>query len=162
MSDPAGSQDDFPRSFETAFARLQTVVVEACSAQPEWRWKVAAALAAVLRLAAADPDAVRVLTNGALARGAEGIVRHERLLAYLCDGLRPGRRERAGGERLPDVTEKALVGGMVTLVAQRVERGEAGRLPAMSAEAIEFVLTPYLDAPEAKRVAALYSAQAAG
>jgi hypothetical protein len=38
------------------------------------------------------------------------------------------------------------------LVAQRVDLGRAAELPTLAPEAIQFVLTPYLGAAEARRV----------
>jgi len=147
---------DFSRSFETAFARLQVVIEDACRAQPEWSQKVTAAIGAGLRFAAADPVAAQTLTNDALAHGVDGIARHERLIAYLRDGLAPGRAERPEGARLPEITEHAMASGVVMLVAQRVDRGKERELPEVSAEVIQFVLTPYLGAEEARRIAAQF------
>jgi hypothetical protein len=51
------------------------------------------------------------------------------------------------------VTEPALAGGLVALVAGRVATGRAAELPGLAPEAIQFVLTPYLGTAEATRVA---------
>ncbi len=119
----------------------------------DWPAKVAAGVRAGLEFAADDPAATQLLTNDALARGAEGIARHERLIAYLRERLAPGREERPENERLPDLTERATASGVVMLVAQRVDQGKARELPALTPEAVQFVLTPYLGAKEARRVA---------
>ena len=149
------SQDaDFAVAFEAAFARLQVTILEACQPQREWPAKIAAGVRSGLEFAAVDPAAARLLTSDALASGAEGIARYDRLVAYLGERFRPGREERPDGERLPGITERAMAGGVVTLVAQRLDRGRADELAALAPEAIQFVLTPYLGAAEAKRVAA--------
>jgi hypothetical protein len=154
MGESERGPEDFLAQFEAAFARLQVTMLEACQRQDHWPEGVAAATRAGLAFAAEDPAAAMVLTNGALARGAEGIARHERLIAYLGDRLRPGREEQPDGERLPDVTERAMAGGVVALVAQRLDQGRAAELASLAPEAIQFVLTPYLGAEEARRVAA--------
>jgi hypothetical protein len=154
MNQPQHSPEDFPRAFEFAFARLQILVDEACAAQPGWPLKVAAAIHAGLSFAAADPAAAQLLTNEALARGADGIARYERLIAYLSKGLAPGRALRPEGEPLPDTIELALASGVSMLVAQRVDRGKEGELAALAPEAIQFVLTPYLGSEEARRLGA--------
>jgi hypothetical protein len=99
---------------------------------------------------------VQTLTNDALAAGPEGIARHERLIAYLRGGLALGRQERPENDRLPEITEHAMASGVVMLVAQRVDLGRAAELPALAPEAIQFVLTPYLGAEEARRIGAEY------
>lgn len=151
---PDTGSGDFSRSFETAFARLQVVIEEACRAHPGWSQKVTAAIDAGLRFAAADPVAAQTLTNDALAHGVDGIARHERLLAYLGKGLAPGREQRPGNERLPEITEHAMASGVVMLVAQRVDRGKERELPGIADEVIQFVLTPYLGGEGARRIAA--------
>ncbi len=154
MSAPATESDDFAMAFEAAFARLQVAILEACGRQQEWPRKVAAGVAAGLQLAGADPVAAQVLTSDAFAQGEQGLVRRERLLAYLGDRLRPGREEREYGPRLPEITEHAMAGGVLALVAQRVDRGRADELVALAPEAIQFVLTPYLGGEDARRLAA--------
>jgi hypothetical protein len=52
------------------------------------------------------------------------------------------------------VTERALIGGIATLVSERLDAGREAELPALATEAIEFVLTPYIGAAEAHRLAA--------
>ncbi len=154
MNQTKNSPEDFAQAFEAAFASLQIQIEEACATQSGWPRKVAAAIGAALRFAAADTGAVQLLTNEAMAHGRDGIARHERLIAYLCEGLVPGRAERPEGERLPDIIERALASGVVMLVAQRVDRGKEKELPAIAGEAIQFVLTPYLGADEARRIGA--------
>ena len=152
MEDIADSPDDFATGFETSFARFQIRVEEACAEQPDWPTRIAAAIRVGIRFAAADPDAANLLTNEALASGADGIARHRRLLAYVAGGLAFGREE-CPGDDLPQLTEQALAGGLVGLVAERLDRGAAAELPALAAEAIQFALTPYLGREEAKRIA---------
>jgi hypothetical protein len=154
MSRTQSSPGDFPQAFESAFTRLQVQIEEACASRVQWPDRVAAAVRAGLRFAAADPAAAQVLTNEALAHGREGIARHERLIAYLSEGLAPGRKQRPDGERLPEITEQAMASGVVMLVAQRVDLGKAQELPEIAGEAIQFVLTPYLGAEEARRMGA--------
>ncbi len=157
MSGSQGSSDDFQAEFEADFARLQVAVLEACGQEDDWPAKVATGVQAGLTFAAVDPAAAQVLTNEALAHGTDGVARHERLIAYFGERLLPGRDERPDGERLPGITERAMSGGVVTLVAQRIDQGRAGELTALVPEAIQFVLTPYLGAEEARHVAQFHS-----
>lgn len=153
MKDTAQHPDDFANAFESAFARLQIRIETACAAQPNWPAQVAAGIRAALAFAAADSAAANILTNDALAAGRAGFARYDRMLEHFAAGLRPGRTERADGERLPEIIEKAMTGGLAMLVAQRLDMGRAAELPALAPEAIQFVLTPYLGAEEARRIA---------
>jgi hypothetical protein len=146
--------DDFPRDFEAAFARLQVVVEEAYVSRADWPDQVAAAIRAAFDFAASDPDAVNLLTNEALARGSDGIARYQRLVGYAAGLLVPGRTQSPDGALLPGSLEHSLAGGIAMLVAQRVDRGRAGELPALAPDAIQFALAPYLGSERARRTAA--------
>jgi hypothetical protein len=153
MNESAAPGEDFSSSFEAAFARLRDDLEKACSTQPDWPCGVAAAIQAGFAFAAADPDAAEALTIKAMARGQDGVASYERLLAYLGAGLAPGRRQRPEGDRLPEVTEKVMAGGVISLVAQRLHSGRAAELPELAPEAIQFTLMPFLGRAAAMRVA---------
>jgi hypothetical protein len=154
MRDTTQHPDDFATAFDRAFARLQVRVETACAAEPEWQLQVAAAVRAALAFAAHDPRGARVLTSDALAAGREGYARYDRMLAHFGERLLPGRGMRPEGEYLPEITEKAMTGGIATIVANRVDTRRERELPALAAEATQFVLTPYLGTEEARRIAA--------
>jgi len=146
-------QDDFPRAFEAAFARLQVVVEEAYVSRAAWPAQVAAAIRAGFEFAAADPVAANLLTNEALARGRDGIARYHRLIEYAAGLLAPGRNESPEGALLPEILEYAIASGIATLVAQRVDQGRAGELPALIPDTVQFALTPYLGSGAARQIA---------
>jgi hypothetical protein len=151
----SSSNDDFPRAFEAAFARLQVVVEEAYVAQAGWPDQVAAAIRAGFEFAASDPGAADLLTNQALASGSDGVARYQRLLSYGVSLLLPGRKHSPDGALLPGIVEQSVAGGIIMLVAQRVDQGRASELPALASEAIQFALTPYLGIERAREVAAV-------
>jgi hypothetical protein len=154
MREPAQPADAFANAFEAAFARLQVCVEHACMGKPpsDWPAQVTAAIRATLAFAATHPELAYVLTSGALAHGRAGFARYDRMLDHFAERLRPGRAERPEGEALPEITEKAMAGGLAMTIAHRVDTGRAPELPDIAAEAIQFVLTPYLGAERARRV----------
>lgn len=154
MEEIAHSPDDFAAGFEAAFARFQVHVEDACAAADGWPAKISAAIRAAFEFAAADPRAADTLSGEALAGGLEGNARYQRLLAYIGRALAPGRAECPHGGELPELTEQMLAGGLVSLVASRLDRGAPGDLPELVPDAIQFTLTPYLGAEEARRRAA--------
>jgi hypothetical protein len=154
MNDIQSSPDDFATAFESAFARLQLLVLEACEDPGPSPRRAAAGIRAALEFAATDPAAARALTVDAWAQGASGIARHQRLIEHFAELLAAGRAERpADAAPLPEITERALVGGLARLIAERLDRGREGELTALAPEATQFVLTPYLGTEEARRVA---------
>jgi hypothetical protein len=153
MNDPAHQPEAFATLFDSTFARLQVRIETACVAEAEWPAQVAAGIQAALDFAATEPNAARTLTTGALAGGRAGYERYDRMVSHLGEWLLPGRTLRPEGARLPEITEKAMVGGVAMLVAQRVDLGRHAELPALAPEAIQFTLTPYIGTNEARRVA---------
>jgi hypothetical protein len=154
MAESAGQPGEFASAFDAAFAGLQVAVEAACAAQPEWQEGVVAGVRAALEWAAADPGAAQLLTNEALAGGAPGFARYDRMVSYIAGLLLPGRELAAHGERLPEVTERAVASGLAMLVAQRLSLGREAELPGLAPEAAQFALTPYLGTAGARRVAA--------
>jgi hypothetical protein len=153
MGDTARQPDDFAFAFDSAFAALQVRIESACAAASEWPEQVAAGIGAAFAWAAAEPAAAQLLTNDALAGGSAGFERYERMITYVAEMLEPGREQAGHAERLPVITERAMVSGVAMLVAQRLSVGKQAELPAIAGEAIQFVLTPYLGAAAARQVA---------
>jgi hypothetical protein len=153
MNEVAKRPDDRVDAFEAAFARLQARVETACATEARWADQVAAGIRAALAFVASDPERGRALVNGAMARGSDGFADYERMVAHFGEELIAGRGLRPTGDYLPQITEKAMVGGVAMLVAQRLDRGQHAELPSLAPEAIQFVLTPYLGAEEARMVA---------
>jgi hypothetical protein len=155
MGEGARQPDDFAVAFDSAFAALQVRVESACAAAANWPAGVAAGIRAAFDWVAEEPRAAQLLTNDALAGGSAGFERYERMVAYVAELLAPGRDQAEHGERLPEITERAMASGVAMLVAQRLSMSREGELPELTPEAIQFVLTPYLGSDEARKVAGI-------
>lgn len=153
MDEIARSPDDFASTFEASFARFQIRLEDACGRSAEWPSGVAAAIRAAFEFAASHPADASALTNEAQAAGADGMARFRRLLDYLAAKLASGRDQRPEGAELSPLTEQAVAGGLLGVVAERLAQGRAAELPALAPEAIQFTLTPFLGAEEARRLA---------
>jgi len=151
---PRVRPDEFARDFEAAFARLQIAVETAYAGERgDWPMQVAAAIRAVLEFAADEPVAAHVLTVESLAQGSGHFARHRRPVDHLARLLAAGRNEHPEGESLPGLLEDALAGGIFMLIVQRLEVGDAKTLAALTPDAIEFALTPYIGRDRARDVA---------
>ena len=153
MDGRAQQPKDFATAFEAAFARLQVVLEMACAGEGSWVERATVAVRRALEFAAAEPEAASVLTSGALAQGADGVGRYERLMNYLAGLLEAGRAGSPHGAELPPTTERSIAGGVAAIVGSRVDRGKQAELDALLPEVVQFVLTPYLGTAEAKRIA---------
>lgn len=145
--------NDFASTFEAAFARLQVVVEGAYLAREAWPDQIAAAIRAAFEFAASDPGAADILTNQSLGNGSDGVARYERLVEYWAVLLLPGREHCSYGVELPGSIERALAGGIIALVARRVDQGCAEELPELVPDAVQFALTPYFGTDQARRIA---------
>ncbi|HET6571040.1 MAG TPA: hypothetical protein VFG58_06095 [Solirubrobacterales bacterium] len=154
MDGRAQQPEEFGTSFEAAFARLQVMLEMVCAGEGSWVERATVAVRRTLEFAVAEPEAATVLTKDALAQGAAGVARYERLMNYLAGLLEGGRAESPQGDELPPTTERTIAGGVATIVSNRVGRGRREGLLDLTPEIVQFVLTPYLGTEQAKRIAA--------
>jgi AcrR family transcriptional regulator len=140
--------------FEETSARVEARLREVYQQEPEpWSRKAAAVLRALFGLIAADPVVAKACLVETLSAGPAAVAAYEAALKGFDPMLRPGRELNPRGERLPGTLEDTLAGGVLWVAYQRLIVGEAGKLPQLLPETIEFVLTPYVGEEEAVRVA---------
>ncbi len=147
-------EDCYLAAFEVAIERLAPVVTEAYESESEWPLRIRAALESVLSTLAADPDTARLLTAEPFVAGSIVAERYKELAEQLAPALSKGRQFRpVDADALPETTEKALLGAINTLIARKVYAGEAERLLDLLPDLVQFALTPYVGAAEARRIA---------
>lgn len=142
----------FVAAYDDSVARIRASVLAACAASDDWAGRVLAGLGVLLEQLAAEPaQAGLVLVEG--LRAGRGIYdRYQAAVSSFVPPLREGAPAPAGGERPPQATDEAVVGGIASLLARRVIAGETTQLPELLPEIAEFALTPYLGAAEARRI----------
>lgn len=155
-------RDDFASAFEVEFARLRVRLETACVEEKAWPARVAAGIRACCVFAAEHPEEARLLTSEALARDEESRLLYEQMISYFAAMLRPGRDLNSRSGELPAITESAMAGGVAMLIGRRLDQGQEAELPALAADAIVFVLTPYVGIESARRFAASAMPRPAG
>jgi AcrR family transcriptional regulator len=145
----------FIATFDEALERMRESVIDAAAAAPsdEWPVRIRAGLDAALEFLAQEPDLARLFLIEAPGVGPGAKASSRRLVEELIERLREGRSSRTGGKKLPAATEEVLVGGVARLVVRALNAGGGKRINNLLPELTEFVLTPYLGADEAVRVA---------
>lgn len=146
------SQREFAAAFEQAFADLRAQIGKACATQDEWPARVAAGVQAAFAFAVSHPEAARLLTCEALARGEEGQFHYRGMISYFATLLLPGRDLYPVDGGRPAISENAMAAGVAQLVGRRLKRGQEDQLPTAAREAAEFILIPYVGVDEARRV----------
>lgn len=139
---------------EAFFERLWLDVVNACEEVADWPFKVRAAMAAVLASVVEASALARVFAVEACGASLAVAERQFAALDDFAGLLRRGRPASPQAEALPDATERALVGGIASIVAGHLLMEEPQAIPGLEDELVELILIPYLGQDEARRVAA--------
>ncbi len=135
------------------FDRLWLDVLHACEGSGDWPAKVRAALGAVLASLVEASNLARVFAIEASAASMAAAERHFAALDQFAVLLRDGRRHYPIAESLPDATERALVGGVASIVSGHLLMEDLCAVPSLESELVELVLIPYLGVSEARRAA---------
>ena len=138
------AQDDF-------LERLRLEVASACDADRNWAENVRAALAAALDYVADANAMARGFTVEATAASLAASARQYAALDGFADLLREGRRFHPDAAEMPDSAERALIGGVASIISQRLLAEEPRALPALEPQLAEFLLLPYLGQEGASR-----------
>ena len=149
---------DKEECFLAAFDRIaekaeEKVSAAAGEAEGGWPERVAAALAALLRAIAEDPAEARVCLVEALTAGPAGMDRYDAALRRAVPALQTGREVASDDAVLPPVLEETVLGGVAWVIHQAVARGEGADVEGEFAGLLVTLLTPYLGADEAQRIA---------
>lgn len=119
----------------------------------EWTQQVRAALATMLRFLAGEPELARLVMIEPIAAGGEIAARHRASMQGFVEILKAGRPEHSGNRPLPEATEETLVGGIVSLIVREISAGRSEDLEQLLPDLVELILSPYLGAEEAERLA---------
>jgi AcrR family transcriptional regulator len=142
-------------ALESVHARLTPMLEEAYESADEWPLRIRAAIAALLDAFTADPALGRFCTVEPFVAGPAIAARQERAIQVLVPYLRRGRELRGDPDSFPATTEGGIIGSISSMIGRKIATGEAERLPALLPSLVQFALTPYLGAAEARRVATL-------
>lgn len=132
--------------------RLKIDVLGACEIPGGWPLRVRAAVESVLASVVEVSDLARVFAVEAAVSPAAA----ERQFAALdrfAALLRAGRRRYPRAASLPEATERALVGGVASIVSSHLLVENPQVIPALEGQLVELILVPYLGEDEAHRLA---------
>jgi len=138
---------------EVFLERLLWEAGAACERSVPWPLRLRAGLHAVLGSLVESAALARVLTVEA---DTAGLALAERRLVALDDFARLMQSGRDGfpiAAKLPEPTERVLVGGIASLLGQRLLREEPTVTPPLELELTELLLIPYVGQSEARRIA---------
>ena len=146
-------EDCYIGAFERAVEGLEAPVAEAYLGEAEWPRAIRAALLAGLREFSERPDVARLLTAEPFVAGPGVARHHEQLVERLVPFLRRGREQRKGADKLPETTERGLLGAANSLIARQALAGADSDYTRLLPDLLQFILTPYLGAAESRGLA---------
>lgn len=155
------SRSSFYRMFPNREAALMALIdhfqeelkgrlAEAGAEAEEWPSRVIAVLRAFFGYVADNPVAARACLVESVTAGGPAIDRYEKAMGELAPFFAQGRELDSGDEELGDM----VVGSLVSLVHQRLLRGEASRVPSLLPTAVILATAPYLGEKRARELAA--------
>jgi AcrR family transcriptional regulator len=124
---------------------------EAAAGEERWPDRVAAKFGAALEVFSANPRlacftlAVPPRAGGEVAAHYRGAL--DRTLAELTGDI------EAGEQQPTPAVQHSLIGGAVSLIAQRSEEGDGGEIRDLLPDLVELFLTPFVGRAEAVRAA---------
>jgi AcrR family transcriptional regulator len=150
----ASKDDCFFAAYETAIERIRKQILEACTkhAENEWSPRVRDGIAALLSSFASDPALASISLVEGLRAGPGVYDRYQAAVESFVPYLRDGAPQAPDGGEVPAATGEAVVGGIASLLGRRVLAGDVERMEELLPDVLEFALTPYLGASEARRI----------
>lgn len=148
-----GKEECFLAAFGVVVDHIRHLAAEATSAIPDWPHRAVEAARAVLAFLASEPDLARLCLVESQSAGPAVAARFHDAVHEAVPFLQLGRAERERDRPLPDSTEESIIGALVSLAGRKVAAGEAEQLEDLLPDCAEFILSPYLGADEAGRLA---------
>jgi AcrR family transcriptional regulator len=158
----SSKEECYLQAFDLISEHLSAAMREASAGEDKWAGRVRARIEAMLGLFALNPDLARFALIAPMRAGEQIAGRHrfevERILQDLTCDLAADDAIR----RPSPAVEQALMGGMLSLVARKVDRGEGQALTDLLPDLVELFLTPYTGRVEAARAAGVSPSDSRG
>lgn len=143
-------EECFLVTYDMAAGWLCERIEAAGAGEREWPARVRASVREAMRLLAANEDLAHLIAVEALRAGAAAGRRRQACLSALAEALRAARPSSA---ELPADFEELLVGGVLAHIGRYVDAGRVEHLSEATAELVQYMLIPYLDRGESRRIA---------
>jgi AcrR family transcriptional regulator len=145
-----GKEDCYLAAYAMIDEHVRASMLAAAEPADPWAEQVRARLAALLEVLARDLAVARFYLTEPLAAGGEIAARYRDAMQLLAETIRP---ESSLSEMDVEVRDQALMGGIATLIARRLNAGEPERLRELLPDLVELALAPYVGRDEARRFA---------
>ena len=149
------SKDDcFVAAYEAAIERIRERVLAACEGAEGrgWAERVPEGVGGLLDLFDEEPALASIALVEGLRAGRGVYDRYQAAFESFVVILGRGAPRALVGSEVPEATDEAVIGGITSLLGRRILAGEGDRLSDLFPEIVEFTLSAYLGAEEARRI----------
>jgi AcrR family transcriptional regulator len=150
----AGMEQALLAAQKAYLGRLWLDIEGACERAEAWPEKIRDSVTAVTESLVETSAVARVFAIEAPGASLAAAERQFVALDRLAARLRRGRRFYPCAADLPESTERALLGGTVSIVCEHLLAEDPQAIPRLRCQLIELLLSPYVGDEEARRLAA--------
>jgi AcrR family transcriptional regulator len=134
----------FLAAFDDAVVRSSRYMLDAYDPGARWVQRVRSALTGLLWFLDVERCAGRLLIVGSLVAGTRVLERRRRVLAQIVAVVDEGRTEAKTGIEPPSLTAEGIVGGVFSVLHERLTAGDPGRLVQLTGQLMSMIVLPYL------------------
>jgi AcrR family transcriptional regulator len=145
-----GKDDCYLAAYAMIDEHVRGSMLAAAEASQPWPEQVRARLAALLEVLSRDLAVARFYLTEPLAAGGEIAARYRDAMQLLAETIRP---DSSLSEIDVEVRDQALMGGIATLIARRLNAGEPERLRELLPDLVELAVAPYIGREQARHFA---------
>lgn len=149
-----GKEDCFFACFDRIVDEATEALEKAVAGESEWPRQMAAALAWLVDMIAAEPKRARIALIEVQAAGPDGYARYEQVVDRAVPKLREGRRLSDEAAQLSNTLEEAVLGGVLWIAHQQIVEGKLDDMEPLLQQAIQISLSPYIGEEDARALAA--------
>ena len=149
----ASKEECYLATYDQIGAHLRMAGREAAAGREEWPDKVAARLGAALEAFAANPRLARFTLAVPPRAGGAVAAHYRRALELALEELTAGMPSPPSVEPPSEAVQHSLIGGLASLIVQKVEAGEGEEIADLLPELVELFLAPFVGRAEAVRAA---------
>jgi len=150
-----GSKEQGLVAAQDAFLdRIWLDVLGACQTRTDWPQRVRAALQSAIAAVVEASSLARVFAVEATAVSLAAAERQFASIDQFASLLGEGRRLYPRAASLPQATERALIGGIFSILSGHLLAENPGAIAALESQLVELLLIPYVGESEARLISA--------
>jgi AcrR family transcriptional regulator len=132
--------------------RLRREIVDACADSEDWPHGVRMGLRSAIALLAERSGIAGELAIEETGLSLAAAERQLTAIDQFASLLREGRRRYPRADRLPELAERTLIGGVVSIISGCLLAEEPAALLVLEPQLAEMLLAPYVGEEEARRI----------